>query len=62
MLKTPPSDRHEVLPSDYKVPYSHMHDDPPEVRLADELRQRRERLAVQQKELEMLEEKLKRKM
>jgi hypothetical protein len=36
--------------------------DPPEVRLAAELEQRRQRLAVQQKELEMLEEKLKRKL
>ena len=62
MWTTPPPSGHEILPSDYKVPYSHMHQDPPEVRLAAELGQRRERLAVQQKELEMLEEKLKRKM
>ena len=61
MLRTPPPADHEILPSDYKVPYSHMHQDPPEIRLAQELQQRRERLAVQQKELEMLEEKLKRK-
>jgi hypothetical protein len=51
-----------VLPADYKVPYSHYHADPPEVRLAAELEQRRQRLAVQQKEVEMLEEKLKRKL
>ena len=62
MRTNPPAAGHEVLPADYKVPYSHMHQDPPEVRLARELEQRRERLAVQQKELEMLEEKLRRKM
>ena len=61
MLRTPPAPGHEILPSDYKVPYSHLHQDPPEVRLARELEQRRERLAVQQKELEMFEKKLKRK-
>jgi lysylphosphatidylglycerol synthetase-like protein (DUF2156 family) len=62
MRRDPPPQGHELLPKDYKIPYSHYHDDPPEVRLARELDQRRERLAVQQKELEMLEEKLKRKM
>lgn len=62
MRRTPPAPGHEVLPADYKVPYSHYHVDPPEVRLAAELEQRRQRLAVQQKELEMLEEKLKRKL
>jgi lysylphosphatidylglycerol synthetase-like protein (DUF2156 family) len=62
MRLRPPPPGHELLPADYKVPYSHMHQDPPEVRLARELEQRRERLAVQQKELELLEEKLKRKM
>ncbi|MDQ3438889.1 MAG: hypothetical protein M3478_00905, partial [Planctomycetota bacterium] len=62
MSRNPPPPGHEVLPADYKIPYSHYHDDPPEVRLAAELDQRRQRLAVQQKELEMLEEKLKRKL
>ncbi len=61
MLRTPPAQGQEILPSDYKVPYSHAHQDPPEVRLAQELAQRRERLAVQQKELEAFEKKLKRK-
>ena len=59
MKRDPPPVGHEVLPEGYKVPYSWYHDDPPEVRLAKELEQRRERLAVQQKELEMLEERLK---
>jgi len=62
MKSNPPPPGHEILPADYKVPYSHYHVDPPEVRLAAELEQRRQRLAVQQKELEMLEEKLKRKL
>lgn len=62
MRRTPPPRGHEILPADYKIPYSHYHADPPEVRLAAELDQRRQRLAVQQKELEMLEEKLKRKL
>jgi hypothetical protein len=59
MRRHPPPAGHEVLPEGYKVPYSWYHEDPPEVRLARELEQRRERLAVQQKELEMLEERLK---
>lgn len=62
MRRDPPPAGHELLPLDYKIPYSHYHVDPPEVRLAAELEQRRQRLAVQQKELEMLEEKLKRKL
>ena len=62
MRRDPPPQGFELLPADYKVPYSHMHQDPPEVRLARELEQRREKLAVQQKELEMLEEKLNRKL
>ena len=60
MRRDPPPEGMEVLPKDYKVPYSHYHEDPPEVRLARELEQRRERLAVQHKELEMLEGKLRR--
>jgi hypothetical protein len=60
--KSPPPAGLEVLPADYQVPYSHLHQDPPEVRLAKELEQRRQKLEVQQKELEMLEEKLRRKM
>ena len=60
MRKNPPPAGHDLLPPGYKIPYSHYHDDPPEVRLAAELQQRRERLAVQQKELEALEEKIKR--
>ena len=62
MHQDPPAAGFEILPADYKVPYSHMHQDPPEVRLAAELEQRRQRLEVQQKELEALEEKLKSRM
>jgi len=60
MRRTPPPIGHELLPADYVIPYSHMHQDPPDVRLARELEQRRQRLAVQQKELDLLEAKLKR--
>jgi hypothetical protein len=62
MRKNPAPPGHDVLPAGYKIPYSHYHADPPEVRLAAELAQRRERLLVQQKELEALEAKLKRKL
>src|SRR5439155_1357481 len=62
MKRNPPPAGHELLPPGYKIPYSHYHPDPPEVRLAAELEQRRQRLAVQQKELEMLEEKLRKKL
>jgi hypothetical protein len=62
MRRNPPPPGHEILPPDFKVPYSHLHEDPPEVRLARELDQRREKLAVQQKELEMLEARLRRKL
>lgn len=62
MRRDPPPRGHEILPADYKVPYSHLHQDPPEVRWARELDQRRERLAVQQKELELLEARLQRKL
>jgi signal transduction histidine kinase len=62
MWSDPPPKGFEILPADYKVPYSHMHQDPPDVRLAAELQQRRERLEVQQKELEALEERIRRRM
>jgi hypothetical protein len=61
MRRTPPPGDVDVLPEDYKVPYSHYHQDPPEVRLQRELEERRRRLQAQQKELEMLEEELRRK-
>jgi hypothetical protein len=62
MRANPPPPDIAILPADYRIPYSHLHQDPPDVRLARELEQRRQRLAVQQKELELLEEKLKRKL
>lgn len=58
MRRNPPPTGLEILPADYKIPYSHLHQDPPEVRLARELEERRQKLAVQQKELEALEQKL----
>jgi len=59
--RNPPEPGHEVLPAGYQVPYSHLHQEPPEIRFAAELEQRRQRLAVQQKELEALEQRLKHK-
>jgi hypothetical protein len=61
MLAHPLPPDHEVLPPGYKIPYSWYHEDPPEVRLAREIEQRRRKLATEQKELDMLEEKLRRK-
>jgi lysylphosphatidylglycerol synthetase-like protein (DUF2156 family) len=62
MRHNPPPAGHDVLPGDYKIPYSHYHDDPPEVRLEREINQRRERLAVEQKQVEMLEERLRKRL
>jgi len=62
MRRNPPPRDLEILPADYKVPYSHLHEEPPEVRLARDLDQRRQRIDTQQKELEMLEERLRRKL
>lgn len=62
MRGNPPPAGLEILPKDYRPPYSHLHEEPPEVRLAKELEDRRRRLEVQQKELEMLEAKLKRRL
>jgi hypothetical protein len=58
MLRDPPPPRLELLPVDYQIPYSHLHQDSPEVRLERDLEQRRRRVAVQQKEIDLLEEKL----
>jgi hypothetical protein len=62
LRRTPPPADHALLPADYKIPYSHYHEDPPEVRLERELQQRRQRLHVQQKELEMLEARLRQRL
>jgi hypothetical protein len=60
--RAPPPRDIGVLPADYKVPYSHYHVDPPEVRLEREMQERKAKLAVQQKELEALEEKVRRRL
>jgi lysylphosphatidylglycerol synthetase-like protein (DUF2156 family) len=60
--RNPPAPGFELLPADYKIPYSHLHQDPPEIRLAREVQDRKERLEVQRKELESLEAKLQRKL
>jgi len=55
MIACPPAPDNDVLRADYKIPYSHYHDDPPDVRLAKELANRRARLEAEQRELEKLE-------
>ena len=62
LTRNPPTPGHELLPADFKQPFSHLHQDSPEARLVDEIAQRRQRLAVEQKELEALERRLRRKM
>lgn len=54
----PPPPDADVLPPGYKIPYSMYHDDPPAVRLARDLAERRARLAAEQKELDALEKEL----
>lgn len=58
MRSNPPPADLSILPEGYKIPYSHLHQDPPEVRLAKELEERRRKLEIQQKELEALEERI----
>jgi hypothetical protein len=62
MRANPPAEGLEDLPADYQMPHSHLHADSPEARLAKELAERRQRLAVQQKEVEALEARLKRRL
>ena len=52
VLAHPPPADIGVLPADFKIPYSHYHDDPPDVRLAKELAERRARLEAEQVELD----------
>jgi hypothetical protein len=59
MRANPPPPDLSILPEGYKIPYSHLHQDPPEVRLAKELADRRQKLEIQQKELDALEERIK---
>ena len=58
IVANPPPPNAEILPKDYKIPYSYYHDDPPDVRLAKELAQRRLQLEAQQRELEQMEQEL----
>lgn len=61
MAKNPPPADQELLPHDYREPFSHLSEDSPEVRLAKEVAQRKHRLEVEKQELEALERRLKRK-
>ncbi len=56
--RDPPPVDADVIPPGTKIPYSVYHDDPPEVRLANELAHRRARLEAEQRELERLEDEL----
>jgi ABC-type Fe3+ transport system permease subunit len=62
LSKNPPAAGHDILPADFKEPFSHLHQDSPEARLAAEIAQRRQRLEVEQKELDALERRLRRKL
>jgi hypothetical protein len=62
MVKNPPPRGQDLLPADYREPFSHLSDDAPEVRLAREVAQRKAKLEVEQKEIEALERRLKRKL
>lgn len=55
MRAHPPPIGIDVLGPDAKIPYSVYHDDPPEMRLAKELAQRRARLEAEKEELEKIE-------
>ena len=62
LSRNPPAPGVEILPADYQQPFSHLHQDSPEARIANEIAQRKQKLEVQQKELEALERRLKRRM
>lgn len=61
MAKNPPPAGQDLLPPDYREPFSQLSEESPEVRLARELAQRKQRLEVEQKEVEAMERRLKRK-
>jgi hypothetical protein len=62
MVKDPPPRGQDLLPGDYREPYSQLSADSPEARLAREVARRRARLDVERKEIEALERRLKRKL
>ncbi len=57
MANPPPADV-DVLPPDYKIPYSVYHDDPPHVRRAREIARRRAQLEAERAELDRMEREL----
>jgi hypothetical protein len=58
ILADPPPAGVDVIPPGAKVPYSFYHDDPPEVRLARDLANRRAKLDAEREELERMEREL----
>jgi hypothetical protein len=55
----PPPANIDIVPPGTRIPYSFYHDDPPEVRLAKELENRRAKLDVERAEIEKMEKELK---
>lgn len=61
VIAHPPPKHVEIIPPGTKIPYSFYHDDPPEVRLAKDLAQRRARLESESQELDRMERELREK-
>lgn len=53
--REPPPPDIDIVPPGKKIPYSFYHEDPPEVRLARELEQRRAKLDAEKKELDRIQ-------
>jgi hypothetical protein len=56
---TPPPANIDIVPPGKKIPYSFYHDDPPEVRMAKELENRKAKLETERAEIEKIERELK---
>jgi hypothetical protein len=61
VLADPPPADIDILPPDFKVPYSIYHEDPPDVRLEKEIANRRARLEAEHRELREMEDNLREK-
>jgi hypothetical protein len=58
VIANPPPPDVDVVPPGTKIPYSFYHDDPPDVRLAKELAQRRAKLDAERREIDKMEQDL----
>lgn len=61
VVANPPPADVDILPPDFKIPYSMYHDDPPDVRLEKEIANRRARLEAEARELQQMENSLREK-